>query len=212
MNIKIDRTELVSTTKEINATGLVDKVKTKDVPDFQLLIAFLEAVESIPEGSPDEAEIPQSVIKYYNKMARKIEKLNSQAILEFIENETAPKKETSPEVKEVTNFLKGKPKEPTKTKLKQVTDVLYNIPDASTKDIFGLKIGGKRHEIIRRLVAGKSEGFLVKKDIADKSEITSSIDFVKKKNPGIVVTKEHIDGKFFYKFFGEKEFWQDKGI
>ena len=210
MSISIDRSELVSAVKELNATGFVEKIKTKNMEEFPLLIAFLESVESIPEDSPEEDEIPQSVIKFYNRMARKVEKMNSQAILDFIENEPEPKKEASKEVTKVVDFIEKKEKVKTKSKLRQIEDALETRPEGSSKDIFGLKVDGPKHAIIKRLVRGKSEGFLVKKDIADKVTIKAAIDYVKKKNPGLVVTKEHVDGKFYYKFFGEKEFWKER--
>lgn len=208
MSVSIDRSELVCAVKELNGTGLVPKIKTKNLLEFPLLIAFLEAIESIPEGGPEEDEIPQSVVKYYNRMARKVEAMNSQSIMEFIEKDSATKKKTSKEVEEVIDFVEKKEEVKTKTKLKQIIDVLDGVSDISTKDIFGLKITGKHHPIIKRLAKGKSEGFLVKKDIADKTSIKAAIDMVKKKNPDIVVTKEFIDGKFIYKFFGEKSFWK----
>lgn len=210
MSISIERTELITAIKELNGTGFIEKIKTKDVEEFPLLISFLEAVESIPEDSPEEDEIPQSVIKYYNRMARKVEKMNSQAILDFIEKEPEPKKESSKEVTEVVDFIEKKEKVKTKSKLRQIEDIMETRPDGASKDIFGLKVDGPKHAIIKRLVRGKSEGFLVKKDIADKISIKAAIDFIKKKNPGLVVTKEHIDGKFYYKFFGEKEFWKER--
>lgn len=210
MSISIDRSELVSVIKEFNETGMADKIKTKNVLEFPLLITFLEAVESVPEGSPEEEEIPQSVIKYYNKMARKIEKMNSQSIMEFIEKEPEKKKESSKEVKEVVDFIEKKEDVPTKSKLKQITDIMETVAENSSKDILKLKVGGKNHNILKRLIAGKSEGFVVKKDIADKTEIKAAIDKAKEKNPDLVVTKESIDGKFYYKFFGEKSFWKER--
>ena len=210
MSISIDRTELVTAVKELNATGFIEKIKTKNMEEFPLLIAFLESVESIPEDSPEEDEIPQSVIKYYNRMARKVEKMNSQAILDFIEKEPEPKKKASKEVTEVVDFIEKKEEVKTKSKLRKIEDVMETRPEGASKDIFGLKVDGPKHAIIKRLVRGKSEGFLVKKDIADKAEIKSAIEFIKKKNPGLVVTKEKVDGKFYYRFFGEKEFWKER--
>lgn len=210
MSISIDRSELVSVIKELNSAELADNIKTKGVEDFPLLIAFLEGVESIPEGSPEEENIPQTVIKYYNKMARKVEKMNSQSIMDFIEKEPEVKKETSKEVKDVVDYVEKKEKVPTKSKLRQITDIMETVDDSSTKDIFNLKVDGKYHNILKRLVRGKSEGFLIKKDIADKSEIKAAIEKAKNKNPDLVVTKEHIDGKFYYKFFGEKSFWKER--
>lgn len=210
MSISIDRSELVSIVKELNSSELTENIKTKGVEDFPLLIAFLEGVESIPEGSPEEENIPQSVIKYYNKMARKVEKMNSQSIMDYIEKEPEVRKEASKEVTKVTDFVEKKEKVKTKSNLRQITDIMETVPESSTKDILKLKVGGKNHNILKRLIRGKSEGFLIKKDIADKSEIKSAIEKAKEKNPDLVVTKEHIDGKFYYKFFGEKSFWKER--
>lgn len=210
MSISIKRDELVAAVKEMNGTGLVPKIKTKNLLEFPLLIAFLEAVESVPEGGPEEDDIPQAVVKYYNRMARKVEAMNSKAIMDFVEKEPVATAKTSKEVNKVIDFVEKKEEVPTKTKLKQITDVMENIHPESKKDIFGLKVSGKHHPIIRRLAKGKSEGFLVKKDIADKSEIKAAVDMVKDKNPDVVVTKEFIDGKFYYKFFGEKSFWKTR--
>ncbi len=210
MSISIDRSELVSAIKEFNATGMSEKIRTKDVEEFPLLIAFLESVENIPEDSPEEDNIPQGVIKYYNKMARKVEKMNSQSIMDYIEKEPTAKKKASKEVEDVVDFIEKKEKVETKSKLRQITDIMEGISEASTKDIFKLKVGGKYHNILKRLVNGKSEGFLIKKDIADKTGIKEAINKAKEKNPDLVVTKEHIDGKFYYKFFGEKSFWKER--
>ena len=136
--------------------------------------------------------------------------MNSQSIMDFIEKEPEVKKETSKEVKDVVDYVEKKEKVPTKSKLRQITDIMETVDDSSTKDIFNLKVDGKYHNILKRLVRGKSEGFLIKKDIADKSEIKAAIEKAKDKNPDLVVTKEHIDGKFYYKFFGEKSFWKER--
>jgi hypothetical protein len=208
MSISINRQELISAIKELNSSGITEKIKTKDLLEFPLLIMFLEAVESVPEGSPEEEDIPQSVIKYYNRMARKVEKMNSQSIMDYIESGTKIPEKTSKEITDIVDFVEKKEEVTTKSKLKQITDIMETVIDGSKKDIFGLNISGSYHPILEKLVKGKSEGFLVKKDIADKNEIKTAIDKAKKKNPGLVVTKECIDGKFFYKFYGEKSFWE----
>ena len=210
MDISIERKELVSTIKELNSLDVVPKIKTKDIPELPLLMTFLESIESIDEDSEEEGQLTKGIIKYYNKMARKVEKMDSQAILDFVN--TQPKKVEKPaeEVQELMDYVEHKEEVPTKTKLKQITDIMETVPEGHNKNIFNMNISSNMHQILKRLVAGKSEGFLVKKDIADKVEIAAAIKQAKKKNPDLVVNKEFIDGKFIYKFFGEKSFWKSR--
>lgn len=210
MDISIERKELVSTIKELNSLDVVPKIKTKDIPELPLLMTFLESIESIDEDSEEEGQLTKGIIKYYNKMARKVEKMDSQAILDFVN--TQPKKSEKPaeEVQELMDYVEHKEEVPTKTKLKQITDIMETVPEGHNKNIFNMNISSNMHQILKRLVAGKSEGFLVKKDIADKVEIAAAIKQAKKKNPDLVVNKEFIDGKFIYKFFGEKSFWKSR--
>ena len=208
--MEINRKELLAAVKELNASGITEKIKTKDLLEFPLLIMFLEAVESVPEGRPKEEDIPPAVIKYYNKMARKVEKMNNQAIMEYIENGVPIPEDTSEEINDVVDFVEREENVPTVTALKQITDIMETVLEEDKKDIFGLQISGKYHPVVKKLVNGKSEGFLIKKDIADKAFIKACIDMVKKKNPDVVVTKECVNGKFYYKFFGEKPFWKSK--
>lgn len=210
MDISIERKELVSTIKELNSLDVVPKIKTKDIPELPLLMTFLESIESIDEDSEEEGQLTKGIIKYYNKMARKVEKMDSQAILDFVN--TQPKKAEKPaeEVQELMDYVEHKEEVPTKTKLKQITDIMETVPEGHNKNIFNMNISSNMHQILKRLVAGKSEGFLVKKDIADKVEIAAAIKQAKKKNPDLVVNKEFIDGKFIYKFFGEKSFWKSR--
>jgi hypothetical protein len=53
----------------LNETGVLEeKLKTVGVKKEVMVDSFLKAVESIPEGSEEEAKLPDSVVEFYNSI------------------------------------------------------------------------------------------------------------------------------------------------
>jgi len=53
----------------LNETGILEeKLKTVGVKKEVMVDTFLKAVESIPEGSPEEKKLPDSVVNFYNSI------------------------------------------------------------------------------------------------------------------------------------------------
>lgn len=210
MAFKIDRNDLLLAIRELNGLEVVPKLYTKDIENFELLILFLERIESIPEESPQEEALTNSIIKYYNKMARKVEAMDRAAVVAVTENDAEKPKKKPEQVQAVEDFVNKETHIPTKTKMTQITDIMFNCEDDATKDVFGFKLDKKNHQIVKRLVNGKSEGFVIKKEIAaDKSEIKAAIDFIVRKHGDNVDIKKSKadDGKIYYKFFAKKGYF-----
>ena len=203
--IAVTRSDLVSAIKDFNATGLTKKIKTKKFEDsYELLIHFLETIEALPNDADVEEQVPQSVVKYYNRMARRIEEASLKAIIDSVENgEPEESSDAKGAEKEITDFLVGKNKQETVSKLSKITDLMEGYIEGEKTDLFGLRLGSKDHNIARRLVAGKSEGFMIKKDICTRTELKALIKKIKDKNPNVTVTKFFKNDKFFYEFFME---------
>ena len=209
MSITIDRKELVSVIKELNSMEITPKLFTKNVEDFELLIKFLETVESIPEGSKEEESLSQTIIKFYNRMAKKVEQMDSAAVLETVANDDAMKKGKPQPVKDLEEFVEKKKDVPTKTKMIEITDILQFVGEDSKKDVFGNKVTTKNSKIMKILISGKSESFLVKKGIVeDKGTVQTAITDMKQKMKGHleVTTTEDENGRVRHKFFVTKEY------
>ena len=209
MSIAIDRKELVSVIKELNSMEITPKLFTKNVEDFELLIKFLETVESIPEGSKEEESLSQTIIKFYNRMAKKVEQMDSAAVLETVANDDVMKKEKPKPVKDLEEFVEKKKDVPTKTKMIEITDILQFVGEDSKKDVFGNKVTTKNSKIMKILISGKSESFLVKKGIVeDKGTVQTAITDMKQKMKGHleVTTTEDENGRVRHKFFVTKEY------
>ena len=209
MTITIDRKELVATIKELNTLEITPKLFTKNVEDFELLIKFLENVESIPEGSKEEDALTQDIIKFYNKMAKKVEQMDSAAVLETVANDDVIKTEKPSPVKKLEDFVEKKTNVPTKTKLIEITDIMQIVGEDSVRDVFGNKATSKNSKILKILVSGKSESFLVKKGIVDDKDTTRVVikDMKKKLNGHLeVTTTEDENGRIRHKFFITKEY------
>ena len=209
MSIAIDRKELVSVIKELNSMEITPKLFTKNVEDFELLIKFLEKVESIPEGSKEEESLSQTIIKFYNRMAKKVEQMDSAAVLETVANDDVMKKEKPKPVKDLEEFVEKKKDVPTKTKMIEITDILQFVGEDSKKDVFGNKVTTKNSKIMKILISGKSESFLVKKGIVeDKGTVQTAITDMKQKMKGHleVTTTEDENGRVRHKFFVTKEY------
>lgn len=209
MSITIDRKELVSVIKELNSMEITPKLFTKNVEDFELLIKFLETVESIPEGSKEEESLSQTIIKFYNRMAKKVEQMDSAAVLETVANDDVLKKEKPKPVKDLEEFVGKKKDVPTKTKMIEITDILQFVGKDSNKDVFGNKVTTKNSKIMKILISGKSESFLVKKGIVeDKGTVQTAIVDMKQKMKGHleVTTTEDENGRVRHKFFVTKEY------
>jgi len=218
MDILIDRKNLVSVIKELNGLQIVSKIKTKEVEDNDLLIQFLESIESIEEGSSKEKMLTATIIKYYNEMARVVENIDNQSVLEFTQNKiTQEREKPEKEIQKIVDFVTAKEEIKTKTDgLVKITDIMGGAGPEAVRDIFKFKITSKAHKILKLLLAGKRESYIVRKDIADKAEVSETLKRVKEKNKGLVIAKEEIvdgknrDGSFRYNFFGDAEFWESR--
>ena len=209
MSITIDRKELVAIIKELNLLEVTPKLFTKNVEDFELLIKFLETIESIPEGSKEEDALSQEIIKFYNRMAKKVEQMDSAAILETVANDDAIKTEKPKPVKDIEDFVEKKKDIPTKTKMIEITDIMQIVGEDSVRDVFGNKTTTKISKILKILISGKSESYLVKKGIVDdKNTVMTAIKDVRVKMKGHleITTTEDENGRVRHKFFITKEY------
>ena len=209
MTITIDRKELVAIIKELNLLEVAPKLFTKNVEDFELLIKFLETVESIPEGSKEEDALSQEIIKFYNRMAKKVEQMDSAAILETVANDDAIKTEKPKSVKDLEDFVEKKKDVPTKTKMIEITDIMQFVGEDSIRDVFGNKATTKNSKMLKILISGKSESYLVKKGIVDDKNTVMVVlkDMrVKLKGHLEITTTEDENGRVRHKFFVTKEY------
>ena len=209
MGLEVSRNELLSVIKEFNALNIADKIYTKDVEDVELLLIFLEAIECIQEGSEEEDMLSQKIIKYYNRMAKQVEALDQKAVVKASEELPRIEKKSN-QVKTVEDFMEKLTDIPTKTKMVQITDIMDKMEEDSPKNVFGMKVKGRVHRIIKPLLSGKSESFLIKKNfVEDVEEIHSAISELKKKmkdNLEVTIAQDN-NGKVYHKFFVTKGYY-----
>ena len=203
----IVRAEVLKHIKVLWEANLIEKFKTKELEDADLLEKFMLCVEDIPEDSPEERAIPVPTARFYNRMAREYEREAEVAVQSFVESD-GDSGEPNEQVQEVIDHIDQKKPTKTKSALTQITDIMTGLPEDSKKDIFGYKVTSKEHAFLKRLVAGKSEGFIVKKDYADKSEIKAAVKHIQAKFPDVNITKESDGDKFFYRFYARKSFFK----
>ena len=80
---KISLKNLKMVCKELNKSGCIEESKAIDVPKLKkkndLVEAFLQTVESIPEGSDAEANLPEKVVGMYNEVVSCLETEQTEA-------------------------------------------------------------------------------------------------------------------------------------
>ena len=210
MGLSVPRNELLAIIKEFNTLEITEKIYTKGVEEVELLLIFLEAIECIQEGSEEEDMLSQKLIKYYNKMAKQVEALDQKAVVKATEELPSIEKK-SKQVKAVEDFVEKVTEVPTKTKMVQITDIMDKMDEDSAKNVFGMKVKGRVHRIIKPLLSGKSESFLIKKNyVEDVHEIETAIMELKKKmkdNLEVTVAQDD-NGKVYHKFFVTREYYK----
>ena len=154
--------------------------------------------------------LSQRLIKYYNKMAKQVEALDQKAVVKASEELPSIEKK-SKQVQTVEHFIEKLEDIPTKTKMVQITDIMDKMDEDSSKNVFGMKVKGRVHRIIKPLLSGKSESFLIKKNyVEDVEEIYQAISELKKKmkdNLEVTVAQDN-NGKVYHKFFVTKEYYK----
>ena len=210
MGLNVPRSELLAIIKEFNALKITEKIYTKDVEEVELLLIFLEAIECIQEGSEEEDMLSQGIIKYYNKMAKQVEALDQKAVVKASEELPSIEKK-SKQVQSVEHFIEKLEDIPTKTKMVQITDIMDKMDEDSPKNVFGMKVKGRVHRIIKPLLSGKSESFLIKKNYVEGvEEIYQAVSELKKKmkdNLEVTVAQDN-NGRVYHKFFVTKEYYK----
>ena len=90
LNKYTDRNELISHLKYLKDIGVIPSVKSKGKETYELVMNFLESVETIEKDSEVERKVVfenQSLVIMYNTLASKVEKLD---IERMTENGSAP--------------------------------------------------------------------------------------------------------------------------
>jgi len=175
-----DREELVSCIKYLKSKGIIDKSNTKKLDMYDLVMFFLESVETIVPKSDMERLIlmdNQPLVKLYNKLAEKIEKDDVQFMTENLLINSQEKKVPN-EVQVVENFSSGKliqkDNDGNKITYKEFKDYVFK-----KRNLLGIKINDPiAHDICKWAVKGKTRGFIKEKLGVKNTDIKNTIQLI----------------------------------
>lgn len=165
LNKYTDRNELVSHIKYLKDNGVISTAKTKGKETSELVMFFLESVETIEEGSEIEKKIVfenQSLVLMYNSLAAKVERNSVEQMTENFKNNLQKTKEVPKDVQIVNAYGSGKLIEKEKIKKKKVTLKEFTESIHKGRNMFGMKIKSEYHKVAKLMIEKKSKGEIKK--------------------------------------------------
>ena len=183
INKYTDRNELVSHLKYLKDIGVISSVKTKGKETYELVMLFLESVESIEQESEVEKKIVfenQSLVLMYNNLAAKIEKNDIEKMTEHFKTSLKNTKEVPKDVQVVNAYGKGELIEKQKIKKKKVTLEEFTEYVQKKRDMFGFKIKSYQHKMIQFMLEKKNRGEIKKIMEVDNKTISSTLALIDK--------------------------------
>lgn len=101
----VNAKELRQEIGNLNKAGVLkEKIKAVGVKKEELVKSFLDAIDSIPEGSEEEKKIPESTIKFYNDIVQG-EDPSEEEQAKMKEKKAKPKKEKVPSNHAIMNQM-----------------------------------------------------------------------------------------------------------
>ena len=201
INKYTDRNELVSHLKYLKDVGVISSVKTKGKETFELVMFFLESVESIEQESEIEKKIifeNQSLVLMYNTLASKIEKNDIEKMTEHFKTSLKTTKEVPKDVQIINSYAKGELIEKQKTKKKKVTLEEFTEFVQKKRDMFGFKIKSFQHKIIQFMLEKKNKGEIKKILEIDNKTIRETLELIDKERFEII--EKGLKNEKTYKF------------
>lgn len=183
INKYTDRNELISHLKYLKDIGVISSVKTKGKETYELVMLFLESVESIEQESEVEKKIVfenQSLVLMYNNLAAKIEKNDIEKMTEHFKTSLKNTKEVPKDVQVVNAYGKGELIEKQKIKKKKVTLEEFTEYVQKKRDMFGFKIKSYQHKMIQFMLEKKNRGEIKKIMEVDNKTISQTLEMINK--------------------------------
>lgn len=181
LNKYTDRNELISHLKYLKDIGVISSVKTKGKETHDLVMSFLESVETIEKGSEVERKVVfenQSLVIMYNSLAAKVEKYDIERMTENFRNSLEKTKEIPKDVQIVNSYGSGtliqKEKiKKRKVKLEEFSEYIYK-----NRDMFNFKLKSQNHKIVKLMIEKNNKGNIKKILGITNKEISECIKMI----------------------------------
>ena len=183
LNKYTDRNELISHLKYLKDIGVIPSVKSKGKETYELVMNFLESVETIEKDSEVERKVVfenQSLVIMDNTLASKVEKHDIERMTENFKTNLDKTKNVPDDVQVVNAYGSGTLIEKEKIKKRKVKLEEFAENIHKNRDMFKFKLKSENHKIVKLMLEKKCKGDIKKILGVDNKTISECVKAIDK--------------------------------